>query len=140
MSSISQRRIVITDFDRNRLEELLEELRERARDSAFLDRLADELAAAQIVAPEAVPDTVVTMNSEVELVDLDSQAILRRTVVFPGLVDVDAGKISVVSSLGAMLLGAREGEELITQLDGRSARLRVHKVSFQPEAAGRFDL
>lgn len=140
MSSNSQRRIVITDFDRNRLEELLEELRERARDTAFLDRLADDLASAQIVAPEAVPDTVVTMNSEVELVDLDTQQSLRRTVVFPGLVDTGAGKISVVSNLGAMLLGAREGDEIVTQQEGRSARLRVHKVSFQPEAAGRFDL
>jgi regulator of nucleoside diphosphate kinase len=54
------------------------------------------------------PD-VVTMNSRVELEDLDTGATNRITVVFPGAAAPRQGKISVLAPRGMAILGCQEG-------------------------------
>ena len=48
-----------------------------------LDMLEQELDRAEVVASEAIPRDVVTMNSEVRMQDMDSGSIQRYKLVFP---------------------------------------------------------
>jgi regulator of nucleoside diphosphate kinase len=133
--------IVITQFDHDRLSALLERLRRQQElwaDSAAA--LEEELERATIVAPTQVPADVVTMNSEVHVADLDSDEILRVSVVFPGAASPRTGKVSVLAPLGLALLGARVGEEITWAMPGGVRRLKILTILFQPEASGRFDL
>ena len=63
---------------------------------AELKGLESELKRAQIVAPEAVPPNVITMNSRAELLDLDTGERMEFTLVFPSEANIDEGKISVL--------------------------------------------
>jgi regulator of nucleoside diphosphate kinase len=132
--------VIVTDFDKRRLLGIIEIFRGRAADPDRLDDLEMELEQADIVDPWSVPADVVTMNSTVDLVDLDTRDRLTWTVVFPGTADAAAGRVSVLSPAGMALLGAREGSEIEWCAPGGARRAAVERVAFQPEANGKFNL
>jgi regulator of nucleoside diphosphate kinase len=130
----------MTDFDLRRLDALFERLRRQVRPPSTLSLLERELERAVVVKPEDVPPSVVTMNSQVEVADLDTEQRQRVTLVFPAMASVENGCISVLAPLGTALLGSREGTPIAWQTPRGTRRLRVERVVYQPEAAGRFDL
>jgi len=126
-------RIVLTRFDYKRLEHLLDIVGPRPD----LDALREELDRADIVEPEAVPANLVTMNSVVRFVDKDSGKESELTLVFPGSSEVETNRISVFAPIGSALLGLSVGDSIDWPLPyGRTRRLRVIAVAYQPEAAG----
>lgn len=139
--SLLQNKIVLTEFDRERLLGLVEVLRERSKgDVEHLDVLEDELERAEVVDPKEIPANVVTMNSKVQLVDLETRDELSVTLVFPGTADTKEGRISVLAPMGVALLGSREAEELSWKTPSRVRRLRIERVLYQPEAAGNYNV
>jgi regulator of nucleoside diphosphate kinase len=128
--------IVITEPDRKKLERVLDALLSGSRANEAIEALEQELGRARVVAPDDVPPDVVTMNSEIELVDLDTHEQMRMRLVFPERADADEGRISVLAPLGLAVLGSRETEELEWPTPGRVRRLRIERVIYQPEAAG----
>lgn len=136
--------IVVTQFDYDRLSRLVDRLRREARSPAATeaDLLEDELERATIVDSRAVPSTVVTMNSEVEVVSLDNGSghTVRLRVVFPAEASPKSGRVSVLAPLGLALLGARVGDEIEWTMPGGTRRIRVERIHFQPEAEGQFAL
>lgn len=128
----------ITGFDSKRLRML------RASDTSpeqstkvYLDRLYRLLEAAETVAPQKIPQDVVTMNSRVCLKDVPEKKEMRISLVFPADVATDLNlettKVSVLTPLGLAILGRRVG-------DSAEGRVRIHNLLYQPEAAGHFDL
>ncbi|HKO53277.1 MAG TPA: nucleoside diphosphate kinase regulator [Polyangiaceae bacterium] len=132
--------LTLTDFDRRRLDALFERVRFHLKLPATLTRLERELERAVVVKPDEVPATIVTMNSEVEVVDLDTGERSSLTLVFPSLAGIESGRVSVLAPLGTALLGSRQGARLTWQTPRGEQRLRVESIVYQPEAAGRFDL
>ena len=129
------RTIIITAPDHARLSDMIAfgNLSERERGEAHA--LAEELEGAEIVAPDAVPPDVITMNSRAELLDLDSGERMEFTVVFPDEADVAEGKISVLAPVGTGMLGYRMGDTFKRRAPFGIRRLKVTDVTFQPEAA-----
>lgn len=105
------------------------------RTRAELKALESELDRAQVVAPEAVPADVITMNSRAELLDLDTGERMEFTLVSPSEANIDEGKISVLAPLGTAMLGYRVGDEFEWTVPYGLRRLKVTNVRFQPEAA-----
>lgn len=129
--------IVMTPFDHARLHALLEQLAERDKiDPQSLEQLEDELARARIVDEDELPTDVVTMNTEVIVLDVDTGEEQRVRVVFPHMANVERGCISVLAPIGLAVLGCREGDELTWRTPRRKRRLRIHRVTYQPEAQG----
>jgi regulator of nucleoside diphosphate kinase len=132
--------IVVTEFDENRLRNLLDGAwRWNARDRAHVDHLESELDRAQVVPPADVPPDVVTMNSEIAVRDVDSNDEMIFAVVFPSNANVNRGKISILAPIGTAVLGYRVGDTIEWNVPGRTRRLRIERVLFQPEAARQFD-
>jgi len=126
-------RIVLSRFDQERLERLLSKVGQRPD----LDALRDEIERAEVVEPEKVPRTLVTMNSRVRFVDEGSGVESEVTLVFPGQADIESNRISVLAPVGSALLGLSVGDSIDWPLPtGRSRRLRVIAITYQPEAAG----
>ena len=126
-------RVILSRFDRDRLERLLEKVGRRPD----LDALREEIERAEIVEPESVPRDVVTMNSVVRFVDEDAGRESEIKLVFPGHADVEAKRISVLAPIGSALLGLSVGDSIDWPLpQGRTRRLRVVAITYQPEAAG----
>ena len=131
--------IHITSQDKERLEELLAEV--EAKHSLKPDNLTallEEVDRAVIVEPKEVPPDLITMNSRADILDLDSGETVTFTLVFPSEADVDEGKISVLAPIGSGMLGYRVGDEFEWQVPAGIRRMRVTRVSYQPEAAGEF--
>jgi len=136
-TEINEHRVLITDADLQRLKELIIEARRlEPRGNEYLTRLEQELADAQILPPSAIPADVVTMNSTVRLLDLDSQDIMDLTLVFPEEANVDENKISVLAPIGTAVLGYRAGDEISWPVPDGVRRFVVVEVLYQPEAAG----
>jgi regulator of nucleoside diphosphate kinase len=76
----------------------------------------------------AVPANVVQMGSTVEFAT--EEGVTRRiTLVFPGQADITAARISVVTPIGAALIGLSEGQSIAwSTRDGRERRLTVLAV------------
>ncbi|MFT3718178.1 GreA/GreB family elongation factor [Pseudorhodoferax sp.] len=101
-----------------------------------VQRLLDD---ADVVPSDAVDPDVVTMRSRVRVCDPDQAdgGLRELTLVYPDEADAARGQVSVLSPVGAALLGLRAGAlARWTQPDGRAAALRVQAVTFQPEACG----
>ena len=138
---MKQRRIYITEFDKSRLDDLIERARETgSHNRENLDSLSAELERAKIVEPSKVPASVVTMNSQVLLRDLDSDDTETYSLVFPKDMDIDSGAISVLAPVGTAILGYKEGSTVEWKVPAGKRRLKVEKVLYQPEAAGNFAL
>lgn len=102
------------------------------------DTLAEKLEMATIVESSAVPPAVVTMNTEMEVRDESSGHVARLTLVNPRDANIVARRISVLTPVGAALLGLAEGASTSVLVpSGEEKRLTVVRVLMQPEAAGR---
>lgn len=127
------RNIQITQVDQQRLAELL---RSDPLASDGLRGLVSELKRATVVAASEVSPDVITMNSKVQLTDLESGREMIYTLVFPEDADVAAGKVSVLSPIGTAMLGYRVGDEFEWEVPAGKRRYRVDALLYQPEAAG----
>lgn len=138
---MKQRKIYITEKDRERLDEQLMATNHSAnRDRNDLSSLQNELQRATIVNPDQMPDTVVTMNTRLVFQDLDDNSKMAVTLVFPSEADIDHGKISVFSPIGTALLGYKKGDIIEWAVPDGKRRVRIEEVLYQPEAAGDHDL
>jgi regulator of nucleoside diphosphate kinase len=131
-------KIFITEKDYLRLSNLLNNL-EVEPDS--LENLEIEMERATILSDDEVPSGLVTMNSTVEYEDLSSGKSTTITIIYPGN-ETSAGKnISVLAPLGSALLGLKEGQEINWKFpSGKTKRLKIIKVMYQPEANGDWHL
>ncbi len=132
------RTIYITTADMARLRALLTSRQMNAGEA--LGKLAAELDRARVVAPDEIPQEIITMNSTAQLRELLTDDVMTYTLVFPDRADYEAGRISVLAPIGTAMLGQREGDEFEWEVPAGPVRLRVEKVIYQPEAAGRSDL
>jgi regulator of nucleoside diphosphate kinase len=137
MSRTMHRTIVITESNRNRLEELLGYAHGLTpRDRRYLESLEEELDRAEVVAANEIPPDVITMNSRVRVRDLDSGMERVYTIVFPRDADPAHNRISILAPIGTALLGYRVGDVIEWEVPAGTRRLRVEEVLYQPEAAG----
>ena len=136
-----ERRLFVTDTDRDRLEKLLLGTRQwSSRDKAHLQALEEELDKAYTVESREIPGDVVTMRSQVRVRDMKSGTEMDISVVFPSEADSEQGKISVLAPIGTALLGYRVGDVVEWKVPGGIRRLKVERILYQPEAAGHYHL
>lgn len=124
--------IVISQLDHDRLMGLAEDAPERV--AAVADELIAELERAKIVAVGKVPAHVIQMGSAVEFKTQDGQQ-RRVTLVYPGEADIAEGKISIMTPIGAALIGLAPGQSIaFAARDGKMQELSVVQVSKPGEA------
>src|SRR6476620_3616047 len=94
-----------------------------------------------LVSSAAVPATVVTMNTQVRLQGDTGTAPDKVTVCYPDDAEPSQGFISVLSPLGASLLGLKAGDVARWRTPvGQERMACIVDVLFQPEASGDYTL
>lgn len=127
--------LILSALDVDRIEALLEDLPQ----DAFIGRaeLEKEIGRADIVAPEEIPPTVVTMNSTVRFAMEESGQEFSLTLVYPRDQQGQADRVSVFAPVGSALLGLSVGDTVRWPAPGGKAMtLKVCEVLFQPERSG----
>jgi regulator of nucleoside diphosphate kinase len=118
--------IIVSDTDQSRLTTLATDALERFPQAA--QELLSEMERAAVVTAEAVPSNVVQMGSGV-VFRSDKGETRRVTLVFPGQADIAAGRISILTPIGAALIGLSEGQSIAWKTrDGRLRQLTVLAV------------
>jgi regulator of nucleoside diphosphate kinase len=134
------RKLIITEFDIQRVEAIIASRRHKGLQSTDLDAVEEELARAEIVETSNVPNDVVTMNSTVVLRDTKTDRMVEYTLVFPWDADIGQDKISIFAPIGTALLGYQIGDIVHWEVPAGKRSYKIERVLFQPEREGRFDL
>jgi regulator of nucleoside diphosphate kinase len=94
------------------------------------DRLLQEVERAQVLPSAEMPANVVNIGSEVTFRDDMAGRVRTVILVLPKYADISERRISVVTPIGAALIGLQEGASIdwLTR-EGKSRRLTVLKVS-----------
>ncbi len=128
-----QRNKLLTDYDKERLKEMLLLLSMSGKKYPDLEY---ELACADVVSSGQIDRDVLTMNSTAHIFDLGRKQEFIGQIVFPSDADIDENKISVLSPVGTALLGCRIGDTIMTIVPFGKRNLKINEILYQPEAAG----
>jgi regulator of nucleoside diphosphate kinase len=131
--------IVVDNAHYRRLHDLASAAIERAPDVATL--LLDELERAEVCFRNEMPPTVVNIGSEVTFRYNDNGQSRTVRLVFPNDADISKGWVSVLTPIGATLLGLAEGDQMEwTTRHGEVRSLTILTVKQLTEAGGSSDL
>ena len=93
----------------------------------FLQKVLEN---SRIINPGILPKDRVCLLSQVEFTNLSTNARMKFEIVSPHEMDLEAGKISLKSPIGAALMGKKVGEIAEAQVPSGTLRLRIDKITF----------
>ena len=109
MNTSRKPRIVVSDTDYDRLTRLAEASLDW--EIGVADELQAEMARTRVVPDERVPADTVRMGSTVAFTS-DAGHRMQVTLVYPAEADIAHGKISVLTPIGAALIGLSVGQSI----------------------------
>ncbi len=125
--------LVIGEVDHRHLISLAIAMEKRVPDVS--EALLAELDRAKIVPQHKVPERTVRMGSAVRF-QTNGTGERHVTLVLPGEANIDAGRISVMTPIGAALIGLSTGQSIRWQArDGREQELTILGVEPPEDAA-----
>jgi regulator of nucleoside diphosphate kinase len=120
----SQPQVILSTADFGRLEALAAASLDKFPAAAGL--LLREIDRAEVRPQGELPRDVVAMHSRVQFRDEASGAVRRVQIVYPHEADIAADRISVLTLIGAALIGLRVGQSIdCPTVDGQSRALTV---------------
>ncbi|WBE25296.1 nucleoside diphosphate kinase regulator [Denitrificimonas caeni] len=129
--------ITVTRLDMQRLEQVLDNLDDY---DAAAEALEAELARANFVGHTEIANDIVTMNSKAHFHEASTATDYQLTLAYPEQ-GGGAGNVSVLAPIGTALLGLSVGQSIDWQTaKGKTLKLTLTKVEYQPEAQGDFTL
>ena len=123
--------IHLSEADYDVIADLALAMQKRAPDLAQL--ILDEINRAKVHSAGSLPKDVVTLGSEVAFQDDSTGEERRLQLVLPQDADIGADRISIMTPVGAGLIGMSVGREISWPTpDGRPRILRILEVKQQP--------
>ena len=92
----------------------------------FLQKVLEH---SRVINPDVLPKDKVCLLSRVEFTNLATNTRMKFQIVSPHEMDLEAGKISLKSPIGAALMGKKVGEIAEAQVPSGTLRLRVESIT-----------
>ena len=92
----------------------------------FLQKVLDN---ARVIDPDALPKDRVCLLSHVEFTNLATNSRMKFEILSPHEMNLEAGKISLKSPIGAALMGKKVGEIAEAQVPSGVLRLRIESIT-----------
>ena len=93
----------------------------------FLQKILEH---SRVIDQDRLPKDRVSLLTRVEFTNLSTNTRMKFEIVSPHEMDLEAGKISLKSPIGAALMGKRVGETAEVQAPSGTMRLRVESITF----------
>ena len=93
----------------------------------FLQKILEH---SRVLDPDVLPKDKVCLLSRVEFTNLSTNARMSFQIVSPHEMNLEAGKISLKSPIGAALMGRKVGEIAEARVPAGTLRLRIESISF----------
>ena len=91
----------------------------------FLQKILER---SRVIDPDVLPKDRVCLLSQVEFTNLATNTRMKFEIVSPHEMDLEAGKISLKSPIGAALMGKKVGEIAEAQVPSGILRLRIESI------------
>ncbi|MBN2481969.1 MAG: GreA/GreB family elongation factor [Bacteroidales bacterium] len=131
--------IKITELDYVRLCKLINSVKaEKTIELKNIEFLGSEIKRAKKVDSRKIRPEFITMNSVIEVTDMDTQKQMTFKLVYPNDADFRNGQISILSPLGSALLGYKTGSVIAFEVPKGIKKIRINKILYQPEANGEY--
>ena len=92
----------------------------------FLQKVLEH---SRVINPDVLPKDRVCLLSRVEFTNLATNTRMTFEIVSPHEMDLEAGKISLKSPIGAALMGKKVGEIAEAQVPSGILRLRIESIT-----------
>lgn len=92
----------------------------------FLQKILEH---SRVINTDNLPKDRVSLLSHVEFTNLATNARMKFEIVSPHEMDLEAGKISLHSPIGAALMGKQVGEIAEVQVPSGNLRLRIESIT-----------
>ena len=92
----------------------------------FLQKVLEH---ARVIDPDNLPKDRVSLLSRVEFTNLTTNTRMKLEIVSPHEMNLEAGKISLKSPIGAALMGKKVGEIVEAQVPAGTLRLRIESIT-----------
>ena len=93
----------------------------------FLQKILEH---SRVIDPDVLPKDRVCLLSRVEFTNLATNTRMTFEIVSPHEMDLEAGKISLKSPIGATLMGKKVGDIAEAQVPSGTLRLRIDSITF----------
>lgn len=131
--------IKITELDYIRLANIIQSFKGRnIVEQKNIEFLGSEIKRAKKVESGKIEPEIVTMNSLIEVTDLDTDRKMIIKLVYPESADFKTGFISVLSPLGSALLGYKAGDTISFEVPKGIKKIKIDSIIYQPEANGEY--
>jgi regulator of nucleoside diphosphate kinase len=120
--------IQMIDTEADALAELA--MRVQDRSPQVSEMLLTEITRATLHPAKRVPGDVVTMHATVRFIDEASGKDYTYQLAYPHEADISAGRISILTPVGAGLIGLRAGQSILwPDRDGHERELKIIEVT-----------
>ena len=92
----------------------------------FLQRVVEN---SRVINPDALPKDQVCLLSKVEFTNLATNTRMKFEIVSPHEMNLEAGKISLKSPIGAALMGKKVGDIAEAQTPSGTLQLRIESIT-----------
>ncbi len=92
----------------------------------FLQKILEH---SRVINPDVLPTDRVSLLSRVEFTNLSTNTRMTFKIVSPHEMDLEDGKISLKSPIGAALMGRKVGEIAEAQVPSGTLRLRIESIT-----------
>ena len=92
----------------------------------FLQKVLEH---SRVIDPEVLPKDTVCLLSRVEFTNLSTNRRMKFQIVSPHEMDLEAGKISLKSPIGAALMGKKVGEIAEARVPSGTLRLKIESIT-----------
>ena len=92
----------------------------------FLQRVLEN---SRVIDPDALPKDRVCLLCTVEFTNLTTNVRMKFQIVSPHEMNLEAGKISLKSPIGAALMGKKVGEIAEAQVPSGTLRLKIESIT-----------
>ena len=91
----------------------------------FLQKILEH---SRVIDPNVLPKDRVSLLSRVEFTNLNTNTRMQFEIVSPHEMNLEAGKISLKSPIGAALMGKKVGEIVEVQVPSGTLRLKIESI------------
>lgn len=92
----------------------------------FLQKVLEH---SRVINPDDLPKDCVSLLSKVEFTNLSTNTRMKFEIVSPHEMNLEAGKISLKSPIGAALMGKKVGDIAEAQVPSGTLRLRIESIT-----------
>lgn len=92
----------------------------------FLQKILEH---SRVINTESLPKDRVSLLSRVEFTNLSTNTRMKFQIVSPHEMDLEAGRISLQSPIGAALMGKKVGEITEAQVPSGTLRLKIESIT-----------